>query len=108
MALRTLSRKIRMDILQAEGDLCEMLFNNRRAQHACRLFLNYLKEHDGLTRAELSKFAFDLETGQIEQGFKYSRTRFYAQIRRTLLTLGLIGIESRFVGHDLTPVLTPT
>jgi hypothetical protein len=95
LSFRTIGRKIKMDILQQDGDVCELLFNNRRAQHACRLFLNRLKTRKGLTRAEFRKFATDLNDGKIEAGFRYSQTRFYFQIRRTLLTLGLVGIQQR-------------
>jgi hypothetical protein len=84
-----------MDILQQDGDLCELLFNNLRAQHSCRLFLNALKSNKGLTRAEFQTFACDLNKGKLEVGFKYSRTRFYVQVRRTLLLLGLVGIQQR-------------
>jgi len=65
-----------------------------------------LKRRGGLTRSGLSLFAWDLQAGKVEEGFKYSRTRFYTNIRRTLLTLGLIAIEQRFVGapeQDLAP-----
>ncbi len=95
MSLRTVGRKVKMDILQQDGDIGEMLFNNRRAQHACKLFLKALKEKNGLTRSEFNKFAKDLKAGKVEAGFHYSRTRFYVQVRRTLLTLGLIGIQQR-------------
>ena len=97
MSLRTLGRKVKMDILQQEGDVCELLFSNTRAQHACRLFLNKLKQKSGLTRTEMSKFAYALNQGSLTEdfGFEYSRTRFYVQIRRTLLTLGLVGIQQR-------------
>jgi hypothetical protein len=84
-----------MDIIHPEGSVCEMIFSNKRTQHACELFLEQLKVRDGLTRAEFSKFAADLRDGAIESGFKYSRTRLYAQVRRTLLTLGFIGIQQR-------------
>lgn len=95
MSLRTIGRKVKMDILQQEGDMCELLFNNSRAQHACRLFLDELKRKGGLSRAEFQLFASMLRDGKIERGFRYSRTRFYAQVRRTLLTLGLVGIQQR-------------
>jgi hypothetical protein len=95
-----------MELVTAEGDICSLLFPRERAQHACNLFLGHLKTHGGLTRSELSQFAWDLQTGKIEKGFSYSRTRFYSNIRRTLLTLGLIAIEQRFVDtseQDLAP-----
>jgi hypothetical protein len=52
----------------------------------------------------MSRFADDLEGGKVEKGFRYSRRQFYAQVRRTLLTLGLISIEQRLVsaqGFDI-------
>lgn len=81
-----------------EDDICHLLFSQRRTQRACRLFLDHLKEKRGLTRGELSGFAFDLQAGRIEKGFRYSRTRFYTMVRATLLKLGFIAIEQRFVG----------
>jgi len=95
-----------MEFVTAEGDICSLLFPQKRAQHACRLFLEHLKRRGGLTRSELSRFAWDLQAGKIEEGFKYSRTRFYTNTRKTLLTLGLIAIEQRFVDtaeQDLAP-----
>jgi len=98
MKLRVLTRKAKMELISAEGDICSMLFPQKKAQHACRLFLEHLKRRGGLTRSELSMFAWDLQNGKIEKGFRYSRTRFYTNIRKTLLTLGLIAIEQRFIG----------
>jgi hypothetical protein len=95
-----------MELMTAEGDICSLLFPQKRAQHACRLFLEHLKRCGGLTRSELNRFAWDLQAGKIEKGFRYSRTRFYVNIRHTLLTLGLVAIEQRFVGspeQDLAP-----
>ena len=106
MALYNLSRKIRMGILNQEADVCELLFINKRAQRACRLFLTEVKAKNGVTRNEFSRFANNLDAGQIEQGFRYSRRQFYAQIRRVLLTLGLLGIQQRPVeagAADLSP-----
>ncbi|MGQ9642151.1 MAG: hypothetical protein ACUVUF_08590 [Candidatus Bathycorpusculaceae bacterium] len=106
MSLRVLTRKAKIELMTVEGDICTLLFPGKRAQHACRLFLEHLKERGGLTRSELSMFAWDLQAGKIEKGFCYSRTRFYTNIRKTLLTLGLISIEQRFVNvaeQDLIP-----
>jgi hypothetical protein len=106
MKLRVLTRKAKMELISAEGDICSMLFPQERAQHACRLFLEHLKRRGGLTRSELSQFTWDLQDGKIEKGFRYSRTRFYTNIRKALLTLGLIGIEQRFIDspeQDLVP-----
>ncbi len=95
MSLRNIGRRVKMDILHQEGDVCELLFANKRTQHAARLFLNELKKQGGLTRLEFGAFVRDLRDGKVEPGFKYSRTWFYAQIRTTLLTLGLVGIQQR-------------
>lgn len=95
MSLRRIGRRVKMELLHQEGDVCELLFSQKRAQRACRLFLDELKRRGGLTRAEFQRFACDLRDGKVEPGFRYSRTRFYEQIRRVLLTLGLIGIEWR-------------
>ena len=95
MSLRTLGRKVQMEILQQEGDVCELLFNQKRSQRACRLFLNQLKASNGLTRSEVNQFSRDLRDGKLEAGFRYSRTRFYAHVRKTLLTVGLVGIQQR-------------
>jgi hypothetical protein len=97
MGLRILTRKIKIELISEHQDICQLIFTQARAQHACRLFLEHLKTKRGLTREEMSKFAWDLEAGQIEKGFKYSRRSFYTQIRRTLYTLGLIGISQRLV-----------
>lgn len=106
MSLRVLTRRAKMELMTAEGDICSLLFPQERAQHACRLFLEHLKRCGGLARSELSRFAWDLQAGKVEKGFRYSRTRFYTNIRKTLLTLGLIAIEQRFVDapeQDLAP-----
>ena len=106
MALYTLGRKVRMEILNQDGDVCELLFNHKRSQRACRLLLNELKAKDGLTRKEFSRFAFRLANGEVEAGFYFTRRSFYAQVRRVLLTIGLLGIQQRpvEVGEvDLSP-----
>jgi hypothetical protein len=85
-----------MSLIPSEEDICKLLFTRRKQQRACRLFLNWFKQHGACTRSELSQFAWDLQAGKITPGFTYRRTSFYRQIRRTLLTLGLIGIQQRF------------
>lgn len=97
MALRSLGRIIKMELLSEEGDIAEILFQYKITQKVGRLLLNELKAKGGLTRAEFSNFAWALDKGKLEQapGFTYSRCQFYVQIRRTLLVLGLMGIEQR-------------
>jgi hypothetical protein len=96
MTLRVLTRKTKISLIPSEEDICKLLFTRRKQQKACRLFLDWLKERGACTRSELSRFAWDLEAGKIEKGFRYRRTSFYRQIRKPLLTLGLITIEQRF------------
>jgi len=91
-----LTRKTKIELLSSDRDTCELLFLQKRTQHACRLFLNYLKGHGGLTRSKLSLFAWKFGSFKIQKGFKYKRTSFCRQIRKPLLTLGLITIEKRF------------
>jgi hypothetical protein len=62
--------------------------------------LEELKTRNGLTRAEFSQWTWALSRGQVEEGFRFSRAQFYVQVRRVLLTLGLIGIERRVVQKE--------
>ena len=68
MSLRTIGRKVKMDILQQDGDVCKLLFSNRRAQHACLLFLDDLRAKNGLTRAEIQR-----QCGVIKAARAYNR-----------------------------------
>jgi len=106
MRIRNLTRHIKRLLLNPEGDISELLFNNKKTQHACRLFLEFLKTKKSCTREELSQFATDLENGKIEKDFHYSRAKFYYTIRATLLTLGLIQVQERFF-HSETFDLAP-
>lgn len=95
MALRTISRKIKIELLQQDGDITNILFQYPQTQKACRLFLNTLKTRRSFTREELSKFSWDLLNKKIDPDFSYSRDGFYETIRKTLLTLGFITITHR-------------
>jgi hypothetical protein len=106
MSLRVLTRKTKMQLTSTEDDVCELLFAQKKSRQACRLFLNELKKRGGLTRSELSQFSKDLSGGKIKPGFRYDHRTFYRQIRHTLLTVGLIAIEQRFVSRD-TSDLSP-
>ena len=106
MSLRILTRKSKMGLLPVEKDVCRLLFTSNRAQLACRLFLNEVKSHRGLSRHEMSKFATDLDEGKLQTVFTYSRTRFYREIRKTLISNGLLSLEARMVVNeelDLSP-----
>ena len=96
MDIRNLTRQIKRALMHPEGDIPELLFNNKKTQHACRLFLDFLKLKGSCTREELSQFATDLHEGRIDKGFSFSRNKFYWTIRSTLLALGLIQIQDRF------------
>jgi hypothetical protein len=55
-----------MELISSKDDICELLFAQKKSQQACRLFLNHLKKHGGLTRSEMSKFSKDLATGKVK------------------------------------------
>lgn len=97
MGLHRLVKKARREVLSEKADICGLLFSHAKTQHACRLFLEFLKKcPQGRTRAELSHFARNLQTGRIEEGFRYRRSTFYRTIHRRLLQLGFLGLELRF------------
>jgi hypothetical protein len=97
LSLRSLGRIIKMELLSEEDDIVKNFFTCDCSQKACRLLLNELKAKRGLTRTEFSNFGWALDKGTLKQapGFTYSRPQFYAQIRKTLLVLGLMGIAQR-------------
>jgi hypothetical protein len=86
-----------MGLLPVEEDITKMLFSSRKTQHACRLFLNVLKERGSLSRRDVHQFSLDLMHGKIEEGFTFSRSHFYREIRHTLIAMGLVSMEARFV-----------
>jgi hypothetical protein len=116
MSLRTLTRKTKLELFSSnEADICKLLFNQKRTQKVCRLFLDQLKQNNGMTRHELSTFAMDLQRKKI-----CMRSSFYTRVRATLLKLGLVAIELRsasppkdpwqkhkFVEEKYVPVLQP-
>jgi hypothetical protein len=107
LTLRILTRKTKLGLLPIEEDICKILFTKKRAQHACRLFLNLLRAKGSLSRTDMSKFAWDLDRGNLEKGFSYSRTRFYTEVRRTLISTGLLSIEARFIDSSQIVELSP-
>ena len=97
MKLHRLVKKARREFLSEKTDICELLFSHAKTQHACRLFLQWLKKcPQGRTRRELSQFAHALQAGLIEKGFTYRRNGFYSIIYRRLLDLGFLGLETRW------------
>jgi hypothetical protein len=104
LSLRFLTRKSKMSLLPVEKDVSKLLFISRSAQRACRLFLDEIKARKGLSRHELSELAWGLNSGKF--GFKYSRRSFYREVRRNLLSAGLVSFEARF-SDDTTLELSP-
>jgi hypothetical protein len=95
-----LARKSKIELLNPDGDVCSLLFSHSRTQRACRLLVEELRARDGLTRSEFSGWTWALHRGEVEEGFRFSRTEFYRQVRRVLLTLGLVAIERRVVQKE--------
>ena len=95
-----MARKSKMELLNPDGDTASLLFSHSRTQHACRLLVEEIRVRNGLTRSEFNKWTWALDKGEVEEGFRFSRTQFYAQVRRVLLTLGLVGIERRVVQKE--------
>ena len=95
MSLRILSRKSKLNLLPVEKDVCKLLFERQRAQRSCRMLLDEIKRHGGLSRSEMSSFAWKLDRGDF--GFSYARRSFYREVRKTLISAGLLSFEARFV-----------
>ena len=96
MKLHRFVKKARREALSEKTDICELLFSHAKTQHACRLFLQWLKKCKGRSRKELSQFTRDLQVGLIEKRFTYRRSSFYRIIYRRLLDLGFLGLEPRW------------
>jgi len=97
MKLHRFVNKARREILSEKTDICELLFSHAKTQHACRLFLQWLKKcPQGYSRRELSQFTRNLQAGLIEKRFTYRRSSFYRIIYRRLLDLGFLGLEPRW------------
>jgi len=107
-----IARKTCLESLSAEEDICNLLFSHEQTRKACRVFLEWLKKHDGrASRREVSQFGRDLGQGQVEKRFRYGRKNFYTIVLRRLVDLGFI--ELRIGRHNdghcwlYLPVLQP-
>lgn len=78
----------------SSSDVFEVLFDNKKTQNASRLFAKWLDSKGGrASKAEVSKFADQLQTGEIminEVPFKYSRRNFYITVLRKLVGMGFL------------------
>jgi len=87
-----------------EKDLCKIIFNRRKTQRACRIFLEWLKERGGwATKYAVSQFADSLKEGKHlwqNAPFRYSRRNFYMTILKRLLGLGLLEIRPHYMERD--------
>jgi hypothetical protein len=73
------------------GDVFEFLFRCSRTRHAAKILLEWLISRGGYaTPSELSGFAWKLQKGLAEKGFKYRRPSLYRTVLRRLLTFGFI------------------
>ena len=99
LSLVEVARKARMMSTPSETDICTLLFRHKKTRKASRLFLEWLKENgQAASRREISQFGRELQGGQIEEDFTFSRKSFYTTILRRLVDLGLIGLRGRFDG----------
>jgi hypothetical protein len=73
------------------GDVYGFLFRCSRTRHAAKLLLEWLIRKGGYaTPSELSGFAWKLQRGLAEKGFKYRRSSLYRTVLRRLLDFGFI------------------
>ena len=75
-------------------DVCKIVFQRKKAQVACRLFLNWLKSRRGhwASKSAIREFSISLQKGLIWQNkrFTYSQRNFYLVILRNLIRIGLL------------------
>ena len=80
-----------------KGDVSQLLFRHAKTQRACRVFLEWLKNHgEEASPREVSQFTRDLQDGKIVKGFKYQRKSFYSTVLRRLKDFGFIAKQLRF------------
>jgi hypothetical protein len=75
------------------GDVFELLYRCGRTRHAAKLLVEWLISRGGYaTPSELSNFAWKLQKGLAEKGFKYKyrRSSLYRTVLRRLLDFGFI------------------
>jgi hypothetical protein len=73
------------------GDVFELLFRCGKTRHAAKLLVEWLISRGGYaTPSHVSDFAWKLQRGLAEKGFKYRRSSLYRTVLRRLLTFGFI------------------
>jgi hypothetical protein len=73
------------------GDVFELLYRCGRTRHAAKLLVDWLIRKGGYAKpSELSNFAWKLQRGLAEKGFKYRRSSLYRTVLRRLLDFGFI------------------
>jgi hypothetical protein len=79
------------------GDVFELLFRCNRTRHGARLLVEWLIRNGGyVTPSELSSFAWKLQRGLAEKGFKYRRSSLYRTVLRRLLDFGFVNQQQIF------------
>jgi hypothetical protein len=75
-------------------DVFELLFRCSKTRHAAKLVIKLLLNKGGYTTpSELSGFAWKLQKGLAEKGFKYRRSSLYRTVLKRLLTFGFINLQ---------------
>jgi hypothetical protein len=79
-------------MLESEiGDVFELLYRCDKTREAAKLLLEWLIRKGGYaTPSELSGFAWKLQKGLAEKGFKYRRSSLYRTVFRRLLDFGFV------------------
>jgi hypothetical protein len=73
------------------GGVFELLYRCNKTRHAAKLLVKWLLKKGGYaTPSELSGFAWKLQKGLAEKGFKYRRSSLYRTVLRRLLDFGFV------------------
>jgi hypothetical protein len=73
------------------GEVFELLFRCGKTRYAAKLLFRWILSKGGYaTPTELSRFAWKLQKGLTEKGFKYRRLSLYRTVLRRLLDFGFI------------------
>jgi len=73
------------------GDVFSLLFRNHKTRNASALLVKWMLDNGGYaTPSQLSNFAWKLQRGLAEKGFKYRRSSLYRTVLKRLLIFGFI------------------
>jgi hypothetical protein len=79
------------------GEVFELLYRCGRTRHAAKILVEWLISRGGYaTPSELSNFAWRLQKGLAEKGFKYRRSSLYRTVLRRLLDFGFVNQQQIF------------